>query len=183
MSETITEITKALISFHKEVGKIKKEAKNPFFKSSYATLSNILDVIDESLVNNGLTVLQMPTDVNGLTTILVHESGEFFESTYFMTPTKDDPQALGSLITYARRYALGAILSLNIDDDDDGNKASAPSSGNKPSQTSDKPWLNPNTDQWTKAVSYLKGEGTIDAIEKSYRLSTVNKEKLMESAV
>lgn len=54
----------------------------------------------------------------------MHISGEFIASKYTMRPTKNDPQGVGSCITYQRRYALGAALSLNIDEDDDGNKAS-----------------------------------------------------------
>ena len=57
----------------------------------------------------------------------MHSSGEYIGETYVMTPTKNDPQGLGSAITYQRRYALGAILSLNIDEDDDGNEANKPS--------------------------------------------------------
>jgi hypothetical protein len=123
-SESIKAIAAALVSFHKEVGKIGKDSKNPFFKSSYASLSNILDGINEPLVNNGLSIVQFPEGDNGLTTRLCHSSGEWMESTYSMKPAKDDPQGRGSAITYQRRYAIGAILSLNIDADDDGNAAS-----------------------------------------------------------
>ena len=123
-SESIKEIAKALVGFHKEVGKIAKDAKNPFFKSSYASLSNILDGISEPLNNNGLSVVQFPDGDYGLTTRLIHTSGEWMESTYQMKSTKDTPQDRGSAMTYQRRYALGAVLSLNIDEDDDGNASS-----------------------------------------------------------
>jgi hypothetical protein len=123
-SESTKEISAALVGFHKEVGKIAKDAKNPFFKSKYASLSGILDTISEPLVNNGLSVVQFPEGENGLTTRLTHTSGEWMESTYTMKPVKDTPQDRGSAITYQRRYAIGAILSLNIDEDDDANKAS-----------------------------------------------------------
>lgn len=124
-STSIKNIAQALSEFHKRIGKIKKEANNPFFKSKYASLSNILDNIDTPLSESNLVVTQFPTANNGLTTILIHtESGEYMQDTYDMHPVKNDPQSIGSAITYARRYALGAILSLNIDDDDDGNAAS-----------------------------------------------------------
>jgi len=125
-SENTIEITKALVAFHREIGKISKDAKNPFFKSDYATLSNILEAIKEPLDSNGLTFVQFPDGENGLTTRLMHESGEWLEATYKMVPAKNDPQGLGSAITYQRRYSLGAVLGLNIDNDDDGNAASAP---------------------------------------------------------
>jgi hypothetical protein len=123
-SESIVNLATALNCFHKSVGKIKKTETNPFFKSKYADLSAILDAISEPLNENGLCVLQLPKGVNQLETILLHVSGEYISETYIVTPVKNDPQSLGSSITYQRRYALGAILSLNIDKDDDGNEAS-----------------------------------------------------------
>lgn len=123
-SDSIKEIASALVGFHKEVGKIAKDSSNPFFKSKYASLSNILDGISDPLNNNGLSIVQFPDGEFGLTTRLIHTSGEWMESTYSMRPSKDDPQGRGSALTYQRRYAIGAILSLNIDDDDDGNQAS-----------------------------------------------------------
>ena len=126
-SESIKSIGKALGVFHTKVAKIPKTDENPFFKSKYAGLPSILEAIQKPLEESGLCFTQMP-DGDGLTTLLIHsESGEFLQSTYKMIPTKTDPQSLGSAITYARRYALGAILGLNIDTDDDGNNASQPS--------------------------------------------------------
>jgi hypothetical protein len=125
-SESISEISKAIIAFHSKMPKIKKEATNPFFKNKYASLSNILEVVNPILNECGLAILQLPAGTNQLETILLHESGEFISEVYEMKPAKQDPQGQGSAITYQRRYALGAILSLNIDEDDDGNKASEP---------------------------------------------------------
>lgn len=123
-SPDIKNICTALVAFHKEVGKIGKDAKNPFFKSKYASLSGILEAINEPLNNNGLTLTQFPEGENTLTTRLMHVSGEWMEASYSMKPVKDTPQDRGSAITYQRRYAVGAILSLNIDEDDDGNTSS-----------------------------------------------------------
>ena len=123
-SESIKEIANALCAFQGEVGKIRKEATNPFFKSKYATLSQILDVIQEPLTKSGLSIMQMPKGENELITILLHISGEWISESYIMRPVKNDPQGIGSCITYQRRYAIASILCLNIDDDDDGNKAS-----------------------------------------------------------
>lgn len=124
-SDSIVEISKALLNFQKSISKVTKDSSNPFFKSKYASLSIILDTIKKPLIDNGLVFTQFPVSENKLCTILIHtESGEYFEGTYKMTPSKNDPQGQGSVITYQRRYALGAILGLNIDEDDDGNKAS-----------------------------------------------------------
>lgn len=127
---TISSLTKGLCIFHKNVYKIPKRSKNPFFKSTYANLSDILEAIKEPLDKAGLVIMQFPVE-DGLTTMLTHaESGEFIQATYKMPIAKqNDPQATGSAITYARRYAIAAILTLDIDDDDDGNSASG--KGNK----------------------------------------------------
>lgn len=126
-SESIKNIGKALLDFHENMGKVYKSETNPFFKSKYADLATILTAIKEPLHKAGLAVSQFPSGLNRLTTLLVHaESGEYLESTYEMTPAKNDPQGQGSAITYQRRYALGAVLNLNIDEDDDGNQASTP---------------------------------------------------------
>jgi hypothetical protein len=130
-SESITELTKSLIQFHSQVGKIKKDAKNPFFKSSYASLENILDAVIPVLVECKLNVMQFPTGENELITLLSHESGEWVSSSYIMKPVKVDPQSIGSAITYQRRYAIGSILNLNIGDDDDANSASKPAPPSK----------------------------------------------------
>ena len=111
-----------------EFPKVKKEDKNPFFKSSYAGLPSVLEVVLPILHNNGLYISQSPIsdgDKVGVKTKIVHaESGEMLEDSFTMTLVKNDPQGAGSAITYARRYALVAMLGLNVDDDDDGNTAS-----------------------------------------------------------
>lgn len=167
-SESIKNLTKALITFHVKVDTIKKDAKNPFFKSSYASLTNILDGINDALIESGLCVAQFPEGDYGLETILMHESGEWIQSNYTMKPVKDDPQSRGSAITYARRYALAAILSLNIDDDDDGNLATHGTAS--PYENTEKAWLNTNTPEFEKAMTYMKGGGSIAAIKTKYKI-------------
>ena len=126
-SESIKSIALAILKFQGLVGKINKDSNNPFYKSAYASLPDILSAIHQPMIDAGLILNQFPTGLNGLTTILIHaESGEYMLDTYEMTPVKSDPQSRGSSITYQRRYAVGAVLSLNIDEDDDGNKASTP---------------------------------------------------------
>ena len=117
-SESIKELSKALVEFHKKVGKVIKDAKG--YNYRYATLSNILDVIQDPLNECGLSVIQLPQGDHELVTILAHISGEFISNTSRMTPKQDDPQGRGSCITYQRRYSIGAVLCINIDDDDDG---------------------------------------------------------------
>ncbi|HDR7659232.1 TPA: ERF family protein [Bacillus wiedmannii] len=126
-SETIAELAKSLVKFNLEVNKIAKDADNPFFKNNYATLDTIIDEIRPILSKHGLSIMQIPSgDGQNVTlkTLLLHESGEWLESDELtMKPVKNDPQAVGSCITYARRYSLAAFLSLNTGEDDDGNGA------------------------------------------------------------
>lgn len=131
-SESIVNLSKALVAFQAKGLSVKKEAKNPFYGNKYASLSQIIEAIQLPLAECGLAILQLPIGSNQLETTLIHESGEFISEVYEMKPSKSDPQGIGSAITYQRRYALGAILCLNIDEDDDGNKASAPEMKVKP---------------------------------------------------
>lgn len=174
-SESIIELSKALAHFHSHVGKISKDAKNPFFNSNFASLPHILTAIAEPLEKAGLVLTQFP-DENGLTTILIHaNSGEYLEATYNMPIAKaNDPQALGSAISYARRYAVSSILSLKIDDDDAEGAMKAVRT-TKPQDT--RPWLNKG-ESLDKAMEYLRGGGDIATIEKKYRLSKEIKESL-----
>ncbi|OFC98609.1 hypothetical protein BTGOE6_52540 [Bacillus wiedmannii] len=126
-SETIGKLAKSLVLFNSEVNKIAKDADNPFFKNNYATLDTIIDEIRPILSKHGLSIMQIPSgDGQNVTlkTLLLHETGEWLESDELtMKPVKNDPQAVGSCITYARRYSLAAFLSLNTGEDDDGNGA------------------------------------------------------------
>jgi hypothetical protein len=169
-SQEIKELTLALAKFHSTVGKIKKDAKNPFFKSSYASLSHILEEISESLEIAGLVISQFP-DGDSLTTMLIHaQTGQYISASFTMPVSKqNDPQALGSSISYARRYAVSSILSLNVSDDD---AESAMDRSKKPTATSqedDKPWLNKS--DFDKASEYLRGGGDIEVIKKKYKIS------------
>jgi hypothetical protein len=86
-----------------------------------------------------------------------------------MTPVKDDPQGRGSVLTYQRRYALSAILLLNIDDDDDGNASSYV--GQK-KEEKELPWLNDQTDAFNRAKDKIRsGEITLDVVRQHYKVS------------
>lgn len=173
-SESIANIAKALSLFHIKVETIKKDATNPFFKSTYASLSNILDSIKEPLMESGLSISQFPTGEHSLVTLLMHgESGEWIESSYEMRPVKDEPQARGSVLTYQRRYSISAILLLNIDDDDDANSSSYVGNPNAEVERKDtKPWLNDHTDAFNRAKEKIRsGEITLDLVRQHYKVS------------
>lgn len=130
-SESITALASALIKFQGKMVKVTKDSTNPHFKNRYASLSAIIEATTKPLSECGLAIIQLPAGKNQLTTTLLHESGEYISETYEMNPSKNDPQGIGSAITYQRRYAMGAILNLNIDEDDDGNEASKPAPARK----------------------------------------------------
>ena len=124
--ENKTNIIKALIAFQSECKPIIKDSNNPFFKSKYADLASIWSTVQPILAKNGLAVTQLIGIDNKLVTVLLHTSGEEFTSVCpIVVKEQNNPQALGSAITYARRYGLSALLSIVTDDDDDGEKAMA----------------------------------------------------------
>jgi len=180
-SENITELTKALAKFHSLVGKIKKDASNPFFKSNYASLSHILEEIAQPMQDSGLVITQFPDDT-GMVTMLIHaDSGQFISSCYSMPVAKqNDPQALGSSISYARRYSITSVLNLSITDDDAegamGRNNTAKGYKNRPEED-DRPWLNKGS-ALNKAMEYLRQGGDLATIEKKYRLSKEIRESL-----
>jgi hypothetical protein len=180
-SDSLKNLAIGLAKFHASIGKIKKDSNNPFFKSKYAALPEILTAINQPMQEAGLVLSQFPTGSNGLTTMLIHaESGEFIMDTYTMQPVKNDPQGVGSCITYQRRYAIGAVLSLNIDEDDDANKAS----GLKPNTNQDvKPELQIGTEAFDKAVRFLEEGNTIDKIKQKYNVSKATEKALNETSI
>ena len=123
-----TTLHQALAKAQSEMPLVKKTENNPFFKSKYAGLPSVLEVVLPVLLKNGLYISQSPIndgDKIGVKTRITHaESGEALEDSFTMTLAKNDPQGAGSAITYARRYALVSMLGLNVDKDDDGNVAS-----------------------------------------------------------
>jgi hypothetical protein len=126
-SETIGKLAEALAKAQAVIESAKKDAENPFFKSTYADLASVWDVARRPLSDNGLSVSQLPGISEGqkvrLQTILMHSSGEWLSSDFDMPYLKADPQAVGSALTYARRYSLAAIVGIVAEEDDDGNSA------------------------------------------------------------
>ena len=122
-SESVAKISAALLKFNKAISVIDKSAKNPFFKSDYAPLPDILKAIKKPMEESELTINHFPVGDNRLVTRLSHSSGEFYQGLFFMKSVKDTPQDRGSVITYMMRYAVGAYLGLAIDKDDDGNSS------------------------------------------------------------
>lgn len=121
----------ALLAFQADAPHIPLDATNPHFKSKFASLPSIMQIVRPKLSEHGLVWTTTPSqDEQGRPTLkyqLAHApSGELVLSEMPLLLTKQDPQSLGSAITYARRYALLSVLGLVGDADDDGNAASTP---------------------------------------------------------
>lgn len=135
-SETLGKLAEALAKAQGEMENAAKDKDNPFFKSSYADLASIWDACRVPLSKNGLSVVQSLGYQEGkmiLTSKLIHASGEWIDSQILVQSVKQDPQSIGSAITYFRRFSLAALVGIapaekptesDIDDDDDGNGAS-----------------------------------------------------------
>ncbi|HEC2213474.1 TPA: ERF family protein [Staphylococcus delphini] len=136
-SESVVEINKAMVAFRKEVKQPLKDKNNPFFKSKYVPLENVVEAIDEAATPHGLSYTQWALNDSegrvGVATMLMHESGEYIEyDPVFMNAEKNTPQGAGSLISYLKRYSLSAIFGITSDQDDDGNAASGKQKKSEP---------------------------------------------------
>ena len=162
-------LNQSLLQFQKTVDSIKKDGKNPHFKSTYATLPHILSEVKPILSDLGLVITQPIRD--GVVYTAISNGSEYIESGIPL-PINLTPQQIGSAITYYRRYTLASLLSLEIEDDD-GNEAS------KPAPVEDtRPWLTDGMMQ--KAIDRIRtGEpDVITKLEQHYRINKTQREKL-----
>ena len=129
-SESIALLAGALAKAQLQIEPASKNATNPHFRSHYADLASRWAACRGPLNTNGLSIVQFPCDGDvgrtGLCTMLLHSSGEFISEVVTTRSQKDDPQGLGSALTYLRRYALAAVVGVTATEDDDGNAASTP---------------------------------------------------------
>lgn len=120
-SQTIGALAAALAKAQAGITGAVKDSSNPFFKSKYADLESVWSACRKQLTSNGLSVIQttQPTKQGTmLVTTLAHESGEWIRG-YMPILCKDNSaQAQGSGISYARRYALAALVGVYQTDDD-----------------------------------------------------------------
>lgn len=130
-SESIAQLAAALAVAQGAIKTAAKdaEADTGKFKYQYATLDSIWDACRKPLSDNGLSVIQIPAnDEDGfhVETILAHSSGEWISGTMTLPVVAgrmNELQAMGSAITYARRYALAAMIGVASGADDDGQSA------------------------------------------------------------
>lgn len=126
-SPDLNELATSLAKAQAEIEIAGRKETNPFFKSKYADLAELIKVSRPALTKNGLAVMQqILTDEDGMTwlhTILTHTSGQWIETRMRVVPTKNDPQSFGSCVTYLRRYCYAALINIAVSDEDDDAEA------------------------------------------------------------
>ena len=120
-SDAINELANALCNAQSQMGGAVKDSANPFFKSSYADLTAVIKAIKQPFADNGLSYTQFPVSNEngvGVSTRLMHVSGQWLEGQFTLPVVKRDPQAASSSLTYARRVSLSSIAGIPTADDD-----------------------------------------------------------------
>jgi hypothetical protein len=149
-------LAKALAKAQAEFTTVPQSGFNPHFKNKFSTLEDCINMTRPILSKHGLAISQMPNTLDGqyvLTTILMHESGESIVSNQPVVSMKQDPQSLGSALSYCRRYSLTGVLSLASGDfEDDGNAATAPA---KPTPTPKKVESNQSLAERVNATQHV----------------------------
>lgn len=182
-SEQINELGSALAKAQGQIEGAKKDSANPFFKSKYADLASVWEACRKQLSDNGLSITQCPEESdNGIAveTMIIHSSGQWIKSRYTMPVSKLDAQAVGSAITYARRYALAAIVGI-APEDDDGNAAAKAKPEAKPKNEHEKKFLTPEmTVSWDNAKTAFKRDGNLKAVLERFNMTKEHQEKIIE---
>lgn len=125
-SEPINELAAALAKAQGAMGNAPFNKTNPHFKSKYADLASVRDTVTPHLAANGLALVQTTMPSNGsmlVVTSLIHASGQWISSEYPVIHDVNKPQAMGSALTYARRYSISCICGIASEEDDDANEA------------------------------------------------------------
>ena len=156
-----TSINIKLFNLQQEIGTISKDAKNPFYKSKYFDINSLIKQLQPLLKKHKLLLLQ-PIEEDMVVSKLICIDGTGGVISALKLPEIPDPQKLGSCITYYRRYTLASLLGLQAVDDD-ANVASG--------VTVEKKWLNQNTPEYSKAIEFIKGGGSVEAIKSKYKVS------------
>jgi len=162
----VTSINQKLFNLQQEIGTISKDATNPFYKSKYFDINSLIKQLSPLLKKHKLLLLQPIIDDEVFSKLICIETDQSTFSSLKL-PDINDPQKLGSCITFFRRYTLASLLGLQAVDDD----------ANATVQKEQK-WLNVNTPEYSRAIEFLKNGGTIAQIEMKYSLSGKVKNEL-----
>lgn len=127
-SEQLDKLASALAKAQGLIEGAKQDSDNPYFKSKYADLHTVMKACKQPLADNGLSIVmtyEVENDKNYLTTMLLHESGQWIKGKMLIPVGKPDAQSLGAATTYCRRFSLSALVGISTYDDD-GEEASKP---------------------------------------------------------
>ena len=160
-----TSINEKLFNLQQEIGTISKDAKNPFYKSKYFDINSLINQLQPLLKKNRLLLLQ-PIEEDMVVSKLICIDGTGAVISGLKLPEINDPQKLGSAITYYRRYTLASLLGLQAVDDD----ANIASGAGSP--TVELPWLNEDSPQFKAVKTALtKGTATIADVRTKFKVS------------
>lgn len=167
-SDSIKELAGALNKAQAEMSGAKKKETNPFFKKKYADMNSVVDAVRVPFCENGLSYAQFPLFEGGcvgVETILMHESGEWISNVLMLPMVKQDPQAAGSAITYARRYSLQSIAGIPSEDDDgNGSVSKSKSSIDIAAVAKECGWTNQQVcESFSPALKSIKDVQDLDA--------------------
>lgn len=154
--------------------KMSKDTTNPFYKSKYFDINQLLEALRPALIAEDLLLLQ-PIEGNQVGSRIIDvESGDSVES-FLPLPDLSDPQKVGSCITYYRRYTLQSLLGIEAEDDD-ANKASKSfhNSEKRKVEEDNKPWLNEGMEEWDKAEDFVKNGGSPNLLRQKYKVNKQN---------
>jgi len=178
-SATISKLAQALCQFQQKCHTVEFDSKVKVSSSGgheysfkYASYPRIIGAIRPLLSECKLSFSQLAEPDGSVTTLLIHESGEYLKSTLLIPSMHKNPQQIGSAISYARRYGLSAILGLATDEDDDGNAASGNKIEGKAAlikqvNTNDaRPWINAR--QLEQAIERIEA-GELDVMDKTIK--------------
>ena len=169
-----TNVNEKLFKLQQEIGTISKDTKNPFYKSKYFDINSLIKQLQPLLKKYRLLLLQ-PIEEDMVYSKLICVDGTGGVISALKLPEINDPQKLGSAITYYRRYTLASLLGLQAVDDD-GNLTVGASN-----QLNNLPWLNKGTSNYNNVVSALKsGNYKLEDVLKKYRINNEIKAELSE---
>lgn len=175
-------LASALVAAQADMPAVQPDSTNPHFRSRFVSLGHLIAKTRPVLNKHGLTMSQWPsahpdTGAPLLITVLMHESGERIEHAAPLLLSKQDPQGLGSALTYLKRYAWAAALGISDQEDDDGNAGSAAETNGKPAEEKSsevKAEPKPPTDRSTAGALFSAAQAAkIDGQKLSMYLSSV----------
>jgi hypothetical protein len=173
-SEQTDQLAAALALAQGEMKNATLNKSNPHFKSRYADLAAVRDASVPALAKHGLALTQTTEfDDAGrfiLVTRLAHKSGQWERSVYPLPLCVDKPQAMGSALTYARRYAWAAMVGISADEDDDANEAQDEGARNPKGSKTPEPAPSEKAlaDKIKASIDAAKSLAALNAVMKGY---------------